>query len=460
MRAATYSSCSGAVGQADNAARIATGSGVSGTGTDAEYRSMLLVERGKIRRRATLLVGAALLGGACVSPAALGRASASTPAAPPRDDPPPTPPSSATLGTTAVFDEAEVMAGIQQTLDRQAAARSTADRDAYLATIDQRNLTWRRIQGEYFSGETARGPRPSATYRVTRIQPKPLDYVKAWIDVIPPGQSLPDAEAVWVFRPTDEGWLHTEILNEQLGPRKQLETEHFTMLYYEWDDDVIDRIAAVAERTFARVSTKTGLVPTTRPTINVNPTYGSHSALRGFGTLALFMSGTDQILIRSLESFGAGATPTGGVPEDRLFVALTHEYGHFVSNIVVSLARIPKWMSEGYAEYVAENLRPELMIGALRAGRNVSLDKASEIIEWGEDPGRNFTLSDIVLAYSESAHATQYFMDRFGQDRFFGLAKEFAETRRWDPSFQNNAGIAWPDFERDWLAWARQRYGL
>ena len=45
-------------------------------------------------------------------------------------------------------------AGIQALLDRQAAARARADRDAFHATIDQRNLTWRRIQGDAFTAET------------------------------------------------------------------------------------------------------------------------------------------------------------------------------------------------------------------------------------------------------------------------------------------------------------------
>src|SRR5438874_99928 len=42
-------------------------------------------------------------------------------------------------------DDAAI-AGIQDTLDRQAAARAAHDRAAFVATIDQRNLTWRRIQ--------------------------------------------------------------------------------------------------------------------------------------------------------------------------------------------------------------------------------------------------------------------------------------------------------------------------
>ncbi|HEU5316444.1 MAG TPA: hypothetical protein VFX49_10060 [Chloroflexota bacterium] len=418
--------------------------------------------RSATTRRAALL-GAAALVVACrpAARAALPDAAPNTPVRPPALAPSATAASrSGTLGATATFDEDTVAAGIQATLDRQAAARSAADREAFTATVDQRNLVWRRIQSEAFAAATARGAQPGPTYRVTRIEPKQAGYVKAWIDVLPPNGSEPTAQGVWVFREAENGWLHTEILNEELGPRKTLETEHFTLLYYEWDDDVIERVGATAERAHARILSKTGLGPSVRPTINVNPTYGSHSALRGFGTWALYMSGSDTILIRSLESYGAGMTAPGEAPEDRLLVALTHEYGHLVNNSVVSTVKMPKWMVEGFAEYVADNLRAGSLLSALRGGRTMTLDRASEIIEWGEDPGRGFTGADLDLAYAHSAHATTYFMERFGQDRFFALATEFADTRRWEPAFQTHAGIAWSDFERDWVAWARRRYGL
>lgn len=351
-------------------------------------------------------------------------------------------------------------AGIQDLLDRQASARARADRDAFTATVDQRNLTWRRIQGDAFAAETARGPRPVSTYRVTRVVPKQNGYAKAWIDVIPSGATAVNAQGVWVFRQAENGWLHSEILNEEVGPRKLTETPNFTLSHYAWDDDVIDRIAAVAERAHERVTAKTGLAPRARSTISVNPTYGSHSALRGFGTWALFMPGAEQILIRSIESYGAGLSAPGEPQEERLLVALTHEYAHLVNNVVVSTARMPKWMVEGFAEYVAENLRSGTMVAALRGDRALTLDRASEIIEWGEDPGRGFTGADVDRAYSHSAHATQFFMERFGQDPFFALAAEFADTRQWEPSLVNHIGLTAPDFEREWLAWARARYGL
>ena len=431
--------------------------------TGAEYRDPTPTARPGARRRATLL----LFGGALV---AFGGPSAAQPeattgpdarTADPAAAPASTPIArSATLGASAQIDEEALRAGIQELLDRQADARARADRDAFNATIDQRNLTWRRIQGDAFAAETARGPRPATTYRVTRVVPKQNGYVKAWIDVIPPGAANVAAQGVWVFRQTETGWLHSEILNEEIGPRKLYETPHFTLSHYAWDDDVIERIASVAERAHEHVFAKTGLAPAEKTTISVNPTYGAHSALRGFGTWALFMPSVHQILIRSLESYGAGLTAPGEPQEDRLIIALTHEYAHLVSDLVISVARIPDWMVEGFAEHVADNLRSGTMIAALRGNRTLTLARTSEIIEWGEDPSRGFTGADIDRAYAHAAHATRYFIERFGQDAFFAVAIDFADSRQWEPSLHKHTSLTNADFELAYLTWSRERYGL
>jgi len=349
---------------------------------------------------------------------------------------------------------------IQATLNRQATARARGDRDAFMATIDQRNLTWRRIQGDAFTLESGRGQRAALSYWVTGTQAKQSGYVKAWIDIGAQDGAALVVQAVWVFRQAESGWLHSEILNEEIGPRKSQSSEHFTLGHFDWDDDVIERMVGVAERAHAHVTVRTGIVPAGRPAISVNPTYGAHSALRGYGTWALFLPNTDQIVIRSIESYGAGITAPGETQEDRLLVALTHEYAHLVNNSVVPTVKMPKWMVEGFAEFVTSHLREGSMAQALRNGRTITLDRASEIIEWGEDPSRGFTRFDVDLAYAHAAHATAYVMERFGQERFLALASEFAESRRWEESVVKTLAISAPDLDGDWLGWVRARYGF
>lgn len=356
--------------------------------------------------------------------------------------------------------DAEALRGIRALLDRQAAARNALDRTAYMSTIDQRNLVWRRIQGDYFDLFAADGRRPPQAFRVTRVAPKQNGYYKAWIDAGPAGSDRVTSQAVWVFRPTEGGWLHSEILNEEIGPRQVLDTEHFRLSYYAWDDDVVERTGMVAERAYAHVTAALAAAPAFKATLSLNPTFGSHSGLREFGVWAAYLPDTKNTVIsRSMESFGAGTTDPGETQDDRLLVALTHEYAHLVNDQIVPLVKLPPWMSEGLAEYVAQNTHADLVGAALRAGKLLPLDKANEAIEWGRDPAKGYTQFDILLAYGEAAHAVTYYMERFGMDKFFDLARTYADSRKWDDAMRQVTGISAADFEAGWLEWLRRRLG-
>jgi len=373
-------------------------------------------------------------------------------------------------GSGAV-DDAAATAGIQAALERRAAALAAADRAAYMAVVDQRNLTWRRIQQEVFDAATAGGTRagPHETYSVTRVLAKPFGYFKAWIDVAPasvpappPGRGAsaprPARQVVWVFRPTADGWLHSEVLNEELGPRLTRETEHFALAHYAWDEDVLDRMAAVAERAHARTAERLGYAPDGKAQASLNPTYGAHSGLRGLNTVAAYVPGADGVLlIRSIESFGAGATAPGQAQEDLLLPTVTHELTHLFNDRVVALAKMQPWMKEGLAEWVADHLRAASLAAALRARGELSLDRANDVIEWKDDPARGYSPADVDLAYAQAASAVAYFMERFGRDAFFDLARTYADTRGWEDSFARVTATPWPQFQRDWLDWTRRR---
>ena len=363
-------------------------------------------------------------------------------------------------GTLPPSSPAEVIAGVQETLNRQAAARAATDKAAYMATIDQTDLTWRRIQGEVFDADTAnRGPQPTNT--VTRAQPKQGDYYKVWIDVTPPGASNPARYAVWIFRRLDGRWLMSEIAYTELGARKALDTEHFRLNYYAWDDDVVEGTGRVAEQAYSTVVQKLNAAPSFRTLVSVNPTYGSHSGLRGRDTLAAYLPDTkNMILLRSPESFGAGEAPIGQSSEDHLLYPFTHEYTHLVNDQIVPVVKITQWMAEGLAEYVSGNFREAEVRQAFRAGRELAIGKADEIIEWKTDPAKGYTIGQVSLSYGEAAFAVAYFMERFGQDAFWQLARTFAESRRWAESFSATVGISWEQFQGDWTRWLRQRLGM
>jgi hypothetical protein len=195
--------------------------------------------------------------------------------------------------------------------------------------------------------------------------------------------------------------------------------------------------------------------------LSVNPTFGSHSLLRQYGTWAAYLpAAKDTIVSRSMESFGAGVLAPGETQDDRLSVALTHELTHLVNDQIVPIVKMPLWMSEGLAEHVAANLHADAVATALRARRQFSLDKVDAVLEWGRDPAKGYTQQDVVLAYGEAAHAVTYFVERFGLPAFFDLARAFAETRRWDDSVRQVTGTTAGEFEAAWLEWLRRRLGV
>ena len=349
--------------------------------------------------------------------------------------------------------------GISASLAARADALDSGDREAFLATLDLRNPTWRRIQSEYF--DAVRGPRPPVLRGTpVALQAKPGGYVRATIEFGRP-PSPPTDRGSWVFSVgTDGRWRHAEPTNDELGPRRLDDRGAFVTSYYDWDADILDRIAAVATTAWAKVGATLPLPTAVRPTISLNPTYASHSGLRGSTTWAAYLPGSRGIvLLRSPESYGAGTTPVRESADDKLLIPLTHEMTHLVNDDIISVVRIPHWMSEGLAEHVADHMRAGELTGVVRAGNIWTLDKASEIIEWGTDPARNYTGADLSLAYAHAAHGVRYFIERFGLEGFWALAREYASSRMWDRSFQQVTGVTWEAFGSDWNTWLRSRLG-
>ena len=348
--------------------------------------------------------------------------------------------------------------GISASLSARADALESGDRDAFLATLDLRNPTWRRIQSEYF--DAVRGPRPSVLRGTpVALQAKPGGYVRATIEFKHP-QSPSTDRGSWVFSlGTDGTWRHAEPTNDELGPRRIDDRGAFVLSYYDWDADILDRIATMATNAWAKVGATLPLPKTVRPTISLNPTYASHSGLRGSTTWAAYLPGSRGIvLLRSPESYAAGTSPVREPADDKLLIPLTHELTHLVNDDLISVVRIPHWMSEGLAEHVADHMRAGELASTVRAGNTWTLDKASEIIEWGTDPARNYTGADLSLAYAHAAHGVRYFIERFGLEVFWALAREYASSRMWDRSFQQVTGVTWEAFGSDWNAWMKSRF--
>ncbi len=346
---------------------------------------------------------------------------------------------------------------IRACLDARSDALARGDRQAFVATIDQRNPTWRRIQGDVFDQSTRGGWGATAFYSPVRVQEMPFGYVKAFLEISPSRGMAPAERTAWIFSRQGDGTvLLAEPTNDELGMRQTTSVGGVVLSHYAWDADIIDRVAAVAQSAWERVSSVIETPETVRPIVSLNPTYAAHSGLRGFSTWAAYLPGSrTTVLLRSPESFGAGPAAISGSEDSRLLVPLTHELTHLANDCILSIVKIPHWMSEGLAEYVADNFRTREFVSAVASNRQWGLDKVSEIIEWGSDGSRGYTGNDVSLAYAHASHGTRYFIERFGISRFWELAREFASSRRWADSFLTVTGVTWSDFGADWFRWSK-----
>ena len=142
-----------------------------------------------------------------------------------------------------------------------------------------------------------------------------------------------------------------------------------------------------------------------------------------------------------LEALGVtfGKIVTGRAPSDGHFnwgMMLWHEIGH-VFSIQLSRARVPRWFTEGLAEYETALHEPEWrrhtqaeLFEALRDGSLLSVGELNSGFV------RARSVSHIVVAYHEAAEAVSFLARRFGFPkvvealRLYGAGKETPEVLR------------------------------
>lgn len=348
-------------------------------------------------------------------------------------------------------DSRAIAVAIEDTLRRRAEAAQRGDEAAFMATIDQQNLTWKRVQNEIF--RTSRSAIVAG--RVLRVQPHRGDYVKAWIDI---GAGEKYAWTM-VFRPVDGRWLLSEPRDRELGSRKLTESKHFRIRYWEWDADVVERAGRLADEAYEQVVGALQVEPKGKPIIVMSPTFETHPGRSGHTQAAFYNPDQkDTLFVRSLESYGTPPyPPLGMTAEDELRWSIAHELVHLVNDQVVPIVKMQEWMSEGLAEWVASPIKDRLVRQAVSAGRLPTLKELDETIHGKEQMG--YTPQQVRRAYDLSIGVVEYLIARYGLDGFWKLARAFATTRSMAEATPQALGISYEQLERDWQQYVRQQYG-
>lgn len=133
---------------------------------------------------------------------------------------------------------------------------------------------------------------------------------------------------------------------------------------------------------------------------------------------------------------------------------LRHEWAHLALHQHLEGLRIPRWFDEGYATWVsggwdaAEVWRLRV---ALATGSAPPLDSLT--LEWPR--GR----AGADLAYLLSATALEYLAGESGERGLSVLLSRWRTGSDFDEAFRRTYGVTLGQFEEDWRAYVKERYG-
>lgn len=166
------------------------------------------------------------------------------------------------------------------------------------------------------------------------------------------------------------------------------------------------------------------------------PEWGAGVAIPSTGTIVLPMYADDR---------------TRGWSEERV---LRHEWAHLGLHEYLRRLRIPRWFSEGYAEWASggwdagEGWRLRI---AMAGGRTPPLDSLA--LEWPADR------ASAEIAYMLSATAVEYLVAASGERGLALFLERWRESNSFEGALRRTFGVTSGQLEQDWGRYVRRRYG-
>jgi hypothetical protein len=361
------------------------------------------------------------------------------------------------LATAAPVSDAEITAGIQQTLDIFTRAYNQRDAELLTQVVDPSNLPLRRFIQTRFDDDMRSAPRDKRwnyTLRAILTQ-QSYGFVLAQIE----SHGL---VADLTFRTIDRRWMMSEPNAAQVGVREQQESAHFIYYSYPWLDDTTPTIMHIMERARENVLKQLGTVDQQRPLVHIRPTFSLGSPTNPY-VLASYYRGAglqDRFDVMAPHSYAFGFYEPALGWETALEQTLTHEYTHLVNErAFLPLSRMSGWMSEGLAEYIAGVPYTDTLRTIVRADRIIPIIDRSDSFEKQDlqhfetlkgDPQITYGLAYALVAYITTHHG--------GLAGFWKLARAYDTTQNLDTALQGAFAISFEQFDRDWRAWLKTTY--
>jgi tetratricopeptide (TPR) repeat protein len=226
---------------------------------------------------------------------------------------------------------------------------------------------------------------------------------------------------------------------------------NFTVRYHKDELDVLDRyVPALLERAWAKMTKKYGFVPMTPIGIELYPSR-EHFAIRTSGLPQTFIQGvcfgrTLAAMSPRSEHFNIGMT-------------LWHELAH-VFHIQLSRNHVPRWFTEGLAEYETLVERPEWrreydadLFLALEQGTIPPVADMNRAFSHAED------MQDMATAYYASTQVVAVIVERWGMVRVRRMLELWGEGKRTAEVVREALGASPEDVDREFRKTVLARLG-
>ncbi len=240
--------------------------------------------------------------------------------------------------------------------------------------------------------------------------------------------------------------LNTLNLYEKDIPKNYETVVHgkFTFRYSRDERELLDRyIPAMIERAWDKMTKEYGFVPETPVGIELYPSR-ENFAVRTSGLPQTFIQGVC-----------FGHTLAAMSPRDEHFnigMTLWHELAH-VFHIQLSKAHVPRWFTEGLAEYETLIERPEWrreydsdLYDALRRGTLPSVADMNRSFSHAED------MQDMATAYYASTQVVAYIVERWGMPKVRRMLELWGQGKATKDVVTEALGVSPLDVDRDFRA--------
>lgn len=158
-----------------------------------------------------------------------------------------------------------------------------------------------------------------------------------------------------------------------------------------------------------------------------------------------------------------GRVVTSRSPSESAFnwaEVIWHELAHSF-HLELSRSRVPRWFTEGLAEYEAGRARPEWrrerdrqLVVKLREGRLWSLGDLNRGFTQAE------TIDDVVDAYFQSTLVLEFMVDRWGFDAVLKMLTLYGESKTTPEVLKATTGLDVRGFDAAFKAYLQKRYAV